>query len=271
MKYLCKNLLLTLLVAALAAAVFGCDHARAVSAEYAQSYSSDKNLAFGTLVSLVSDGKTRVEPTTIANVQNYLGVYVADQSVTLAVDKLDGEKQIAVSGNTIALVSSVAGEIKEGDMLGASVVAGVASRASDNVSLVGVAQSDFSESSSKNSKIQITLGDGTKKEVVIGPLAIKIFASKNGASSKPVIIGWIEQASGKQVSTFKLVVILVVAVLLIGSVTTMAYAAIRTTIVQSSRNPLARPVIVHTLLRIVIIIAAIAFAGVVVVYAVLKA
>lgn len=243
----------------------------AVSAEYTQPYSSDVELSFGSLVSLKDTSGDIVEPTTIANARKFLGVYVEDEGATVAITRSGGDKQIAVSGSTVALVSTISGDIREGDLLAPSLITGVASKFDKDNSVIGVALSDFDVNNPKNSNVEVTLIDGGKKNTVIGPLVIELFAIKNGVQPKPDLIGWVERISGKPVSTFKIVSALVLTVLLLGSVTIMAYSAIRNTIVQSSRNPLAKPVIMRTLLRVFIIIVGITLAGIVIIYAVLRA
>lgn len=243
----------------------------AVSAEYTQPYQSDEKLAFGTLVSLKELTGDTVEPTTIANSRKFLGVYVEEEGATVAVTRNSGNRQVAVSGSSIALVSDISGDINEGDLLAASVITGVASKFDEGTSVIGVALSDFDNANPKNTKLDVVLADGSKKQTIIGPLAIELFSIKNGIEPKPDLIGWVERVSGKPVSTFKIVAALMLTVALLGSVTAMAYSAIRNTIVQSGRNPLAKPVIMRTLLRVMFMIVGITLAGVVLIYAVLRA
>ena len=232
----------TIVVPLLAGVVFmlsNCAVVIAVSAEYTQAYNSDEPLSFGTLVSLKDLAGDTIEPATISNSRKFLGVYVEKEGATVAVTKPSGDYQVAVSGSAISLVSNISGDIREGDLVAPSVISGVAGKFSAGNNVIGVALSDFDRSDPKNTKVDVVLTDGSKKQAIIGPLAIELFAIKNGVEPKPDLIGWVERLSGKPVSSFKIVSALVLTVLLIGSVTIMAYSAIRNTIVQSSRNPLA--------------------------------
>lgn len=261
--------LITLLLAVLLlpATVF------AVAAEYTKSYIGDDSLAFGALVSLKAGSDTTVELTTPSNAKQFLGVYVGEDTATLAINRMSNQQQIAISGKVVALVSDIDGKIHKGDLLVASPIAGVASKNDifGRGTVVGIASSDFAESGSKNTKVTITQADGKKKQVVVGPLTIDLFAIKNGLEPKPNLIGWVERVSGKPVSTLKITAALVLTITLVGCVTAMAYSAIRNAIVQSSRNPLAKPVIMETLLRVCVIISMVSTVGIVVIYAVLRA
>lgn len=266
-----KNKLLLMVILAFAVFGFYSIKVNAVSAEYSQSYTSDNKLSFGTLVSLVDNSENKIEPTSISNAKNYLGVYVANEGSILAINKQNDGYQVAVSGNTIALVSDENGDIKKGDKLAISKIDGVASKALSGNNVVGVAAYDFDESSSKNSVTQVNLADGSTGNVVIGPMEMEIYTVKKDVEVKPGLIGWVERLTGKEVTPFKILVALLITILLFFCVTAMATSATRNTIIQASRNPLAKPVIMRALVRIFMFIAIISIIGVVLIYVVLRA
>lgn len=242
-----------------------------VAAEYSKSYKSNQSLTFGTLVSIVDGSSDTIQPTTLANSKNFLGVYVGEQGSTIALNKQQDSAQVAISGDTIALVSNENGDIHKGDKLAVSRIDGVASKARENIAVVGIALADFDENESKNTKLNITLADGASKDVTIGPVEMEIYTLKKDSVSQPGLVGWIERVTGKEVTPLKMIIAFLITVLLIFSITIMTYSAIRNTIVQASRNPLAKPVIMQALVRIFMFIAIISIIGVGLIYLVLKA
>lgn len=254
------------------ASVFMTSAAGAVSADFAQSYTTTQNISFGTFVSHVDGSENKIEPMSSSNLVRYVGVYIGDEGATLAVNKQVAKSQVAVSGNAVALVTSVAGDVKKGDLLAVSSIVGVAEKANTGASIVGIAREDFNNSNPKNSNVNVSLSSGETKVATIGPLEIEIYTAKQNESleAKPGIVSWLERMAGKQITPFKFIAILIIIALLLTSITVMAYAAISNTIVQASRNPLAKPVIMHALSRIFAIIGVVVVAGLVLIYVVLK-
>lgn len=246
----------------------------AVSADLTTAYSTDQKIFPGTLVSLSSKDKTKIEPTTKANSSEYIGVLVKNDDSTLAINSSSSKGQVATVGNVITLVSDEMGVINKGDLLAVSSLTGVATKAvGEGSRIVGVALQSFDLTSINNTKISAKISGNSSESYTVGPIEMQVFVKKNnsGGDTKPALITWVENASGRPVSISKFVIICGLVLALISSVTAMAYAAIKNTIVQSSRNPLAKPVIAGTLLRVVIIISAIAITGCALIYAIIKA
>lgn len=241
----------------------------AVSAEYSQSYKSNQELHFGSLVSL-DKSSTNIILATTENAKNFLGVYIADSGSTLAVNKSDEEKQVAVNGRTVALASTINGPINKGDLLTISPIGGVAALASESDQVIGSANTAFDEANIKNTKTEIITAGGNKKETIIGPIEIDLFRIQKNTATSQGLLDKLEQTTGKPISTLKLVMIALLSVALIGAIGSMSYAAIRTSIVQSSRNPLAQPVIMQSLAKIVFIIVLTSIVGVSLIYLVIR-
>lgn len=242
----------------------------AVAAEYTQSYQSDKPISFGSLVSLVAGSEQKIELATNTNARNFLGVNVSDGGSTLAVNKQENQTQVAVNGKVVALVSDIFGPIHKGDLLTISTIDGIAAKAMSDENVIGSAGADFSTTSQKNTTQNITSGNGQNQQVNIGPLEIELFRIQKNTSGRPGFIGWVERVSGEPVAPFKMASVTVIAFGVIASITAMSYSAIRTTITQSSRNPLARPVIMQVLARIFVGVILIAIFGSLLIYLVLK-
>ncbi len=261
---------LCLIILGIAFAVLISPRVDAVAAEYSQSYRSDEALSFGSLVSLDENSESKIVLATTANVRSFLGVNIDDSGSTVAVNKTDTENQVAVNGNVIALASNVAGEIKKGDLLSVSVVSGVASKAYGTDNIIGAASTNFDSNNPKNSTTQITTENGTTKQVTIGPLEIELFRIQKNASSNAGLVGWIEKIFGKPVSTIKLVMVTIISLAVVGAIVSMSYSAIRTSISQASRNPLAQPIIMQVLAKVLFVIVVTTVVGASLILLVLK-
>lgn len=252
-KQLCRQLpilvLLTLgFIVAASASVF------AVSAEYTQSYMAEQKMSFGTLVSLQEGSESRVVIATASNAPNFIGVSIADSGSTVAINKNTAETQVAVSGKAIALVSNINGDIKKGDLLTVSNIDGVAAKALNNESIIGSSEADFDITATKNTATNINTTDGKNQKAVVGPAQVNLFRIQKNTYSTTGLVGWIERVSGKPVSVLKLAMVSLISLAVLACIITMSYSAIRNTVVQASRNPLARPVIVEVLVRVLLIV-----------------
>lgn len=241
-----------------------------VAAEYTQSYQTDKLIPFGALVSLANGSEQKIELSTKANARNFLGVNISDSGATLAVNRQERDTQIAVSGKTVALVSDIAGSINNGDLLAVSAIDGVASKANSDDNIIGAATTDFDVNNPKNTHQNITFANGQNQNVNIGSIEMELFRVQKNAVGKPGFIGWIENVSGKPITPFKMASVSIIALAVIVSITAMSYSAIKNTITQSSRNPLARPVIMQALTRIFVSIIIIALFGCILIYLILR-
>lgn len=260
----------TLLLLAIFILYFARVGAGDVAAEYTQSYQTDEQIPFGALVSLVNGSEQKIEIATNNNARNFLGVNVSDSGATIAVNKHENKTQVAVNGKTVVLVSDISGLIKKGDLLAVSAIDGVASKALSDENIIGAAIVDFDINNNKNTYQNIAFANGQNKNVIIGALEMELFRVQKNTAGRPGFIGWIENVSGKPVTPFKMASVSIIALAVIASITAMSYSAIKNTITQSSRNPLARPIIMQALTRIFVSIIIIAAFGCILIYLILR-
>ena len=242
----------------------------AVSAEYTQSYVAEQKMSFGTLVSLEKGSESRVVIATASNAPNFIGVSVNGSDSTVAINKNTDQTQVAVSGKTIALVSNINGDIKKGDLLTVSTIDGVASKALNNENIIGASEADFDITATKNTATNINTTDGKNQKAVVGPAQVNLFRVQKNTYSTTGLVGWIERVSGKPVSVLKLAMVSLISLAVLACIIAMSYSAIRNTVVQASRNPLARPVIVEVLVRVLLIVLITAVIGASLITVVLK-
>ena len=265
-----KNISKWLIAGSLFFTLFFTGNVFAVSAEYTQSYSSDQKLYFGSLVSLEPNNESKITLANTENAKNFLGVYIDDGGSTLAVNMSDAANQVAVNGKVVALASNLNGDIKKGDFLAISTVSGVASKALASDSVIGSANTDFDENNPKNTRTEIINSDGLKREIVVGPIEIDLFKIQKNTSFQPGILQKLEQSIGKPISSLKLVLITLLSLAIVVAIASMSYAAIRTSIIQSSRNPLAQPVIMQSLAKTIFIIVLTGIIGFSLIYLVIR-
>ena len=247
----------------------------AVTAELSQSYvtATDPDAVPGALVSLDSkDGKT-VVIADASNSQRLIGVLVAPESSSIAVNAGDNSAQVATSGRVVALVSNMNGDIKAGDVLVLSSVRGVAARTVPGGKIIGVAQEDFSANSEDVTVRSIKNTDGESNDIAFGLLPIVIGIGNEVAIESTAggdVFGWLSVIAGKPVPNVRVALAGIVAVITLVTVSVMIYSSVRNTIYGVSRNPLAKQSIFEALGQVMSMVMIVAVLGVIVIYAIIR-
>lgn len=213
----------------------------------AQAFQTDTtNLGAGALVSLVSTGQPMITSATTTNVKNLVGVISSQPLVELS-NSNKANAQVVVSGSTQALVSNLNGDVKVGDKITASPVAGIGMKAVSSTEIVGVAQADLN--SVKTTKQTVTRQDGKAVEISVGlvPIAVNVsyYSVPQGQQTlssllPPFLQKLANGISGSQVSPLRVLVSALALVLGFLAAAIMLYASVRSSIVSIGRNPLAR-------------------------------
>lgn len=246
----------------------------AVSAELTQSYTAASKIEPGALVSLDDqEGKTVVIADQ-ANSDRLVGVLVDKNSSTMAINTSENSVQVATSGRVIALVSALNGDIKKGDILSLSPVAGVAAKATAGTRIVGVAQQDFSKSSDGATMQQIKDKYGKMQDIAFGSLPIIVsVGSKVGVvetAQRSGIFGWFEALAGKSVSTLRLVICAFVSVITLIVLFIIIFSSVQSTIYGVSRNPFAKASIFEAFAKVVVMSLVVATLAMVIIYVILR-
>jgi hypothetical protein len=242
--------------------------AKAVMENLSQSFTSQQELAPGSLVSVDSNNEKEV---VLANKQNdkyLIGVVVELDSSLLAVNSNEGNIQVAISGQAMTLVSNIAGDIVAGDLIAQSEIDGVGTKAREGDRILGIAQGAFNDASTGATLQTVVDERGQSKDVSIGIVSVLIVASSITAedNNSSVIEKWATKIVGKPVSITRLAICIIIAVIGITSSIVLIYSSTRNAIAAAGRNPLAKPVILESLAQIMSMTALIAVIAVAAMY-----
>jgi hypothetical protein len=244
LKILATGVGLTLLLLGLAPA-------GASSANISHSYNGDGQITNGSIVSLDPSRSDYVQPANTDNGSRLLGVAVNGNDSLLAVDAAPGLVQVATSGNAAALVSTVGGNIGVGDAIGVSPFNGVGMKAVPGERVIGLAQTDFNNSTDGASKQTVTDKKGKQQQVYIGFVRLSIAIGSNSSNGTQENLNGLQRLAlsitGHTVSTARVTISLVVVVVSLLALITLVYASIYGSIISVGRNPLAKYAVFRTL------------------------
>lgn len=225
--------------------------AGASSANISHSYHATNSISDGSIVSLDKDQADYVEAANSDNGSRLLGVAVASDDSLLAVDAGSGLTQVATSGNANTLVSTVNGPIKVGDQIAVSPFSGIGMKSVAGAHIIGLAQTAFDGTSDDAVSKQVTNKSGKTSEVKVGLVRISIaIGTDTSASSGPQLSSLQRLAkslTGHTVSTARVVVSIVIALVAFIALVVLIYASIYGSIISIGRNPLAKFAVFRTL------------------------
>ncbi len=249
MRYL-RHLKLFAVMIATALSILGLAPAAASSANISHSYRSTSNVKNGSLVSLDSQKTDYVVPSNVGNGQRLLGIAVASDDSLLAVDPTVGSVQVATSGTANAIVSTINGDISVGDQVAVSPFDGVGMKAAAGSKVVGLAQTSFNSSTPGSTDQLVTDKKGKTSQIKLGFARIGIAPGTAATANDSQITGLQKLAknlSGHTVSTLRLIISLIVAIVGLASIITLVYASIYSSIISIGRNPLAKYAVFRSL------------------------
>lgn len=224
--------------------------ASASSASISHPYKTTSGLANGSLVVLDSAHSDYVQAANVDNASRLLGVAVADGESLLAVDSTKGTTQVATNGNASALVSTVNGDIRLGDQIGASPFNGVGMKAASGGEVLGLAQSTLDGKTQGTITETVVDTSGKSRQITVGLVRVNIAVSAHGDNVDGDMTGpqkVVRLLTGHEVSTLRALVSLVVALVALLALVTLVYASIYGSIIAVGRNPLAKYTIFRTL------------------------
>jgi len=213
----------------------------ASSANISHSYAEDGHIPNGSLVSLDDQRSNYVQASNTSNGQRLLGVAVASNDSLLAVDATAGEVQVATSGTATVLVSNVDGNISVGDQIAVSPFNGVGMKAEAGDYIIGLAQTPFSNNSSGATSQSVTDRNGHNRTIQVGQIRVAIaVGTASNANQLNALQRLGKSLTGHVVSTPRIIISLVVAIVAMVALITLVYASIYGTIISIGRNPLAK-------------------------------
>jgi hypothetical protein len=169
--------------------------------------------------------------------------------------------QVVTTGTVNVLVTNAGGDIKLGDYITISPIAGVGQRVGDtSTRVIGTAQADFNGSGEGVTKRSINIGSGAK-EVAIGqiPVVVAVSAYTATEGKQPYVIpNWLQSLSntlaGKAVSPLRVIIAAIILIVSLLCISVLLYAAVRNSIISIGRNPLSRGSVLRGLFEVMAIV-----------------
>lgn len=249
----------------------------AASANISKSYSSNENIPNGSLVSLDPKQTDYVIASNTLNASKLLGVAVAPNDSLLAVNAGSGSVQVATQGTAAALVSDMNGAIKVGDQIGVSPFDGVGMKLTGGGRVLGLAQSNFSSETSGAVKQTVKDSSGKQIDIYVGLVKVTLgsgSSTANGATTDSSNLNPLQKLAknvvGHTVSTWRVVLSLIIIIVALVSLITLTYAAIFGSIISVGRNPLGAHNVFKTLWAVLAMAILIAIVGGAAVYFLMK-
>lgn len=232
---------------------------------------TDTNIVSGALVSLKSNTPNTVELSNSETIDRLVGV--AGEKSLLELSNGASGVQVVTNGITPALVSDINGEIRTGDKITASPIAGVGMRATASTVVIGTAQSNLS--GSKTETRTVTDKSGKKKDVKIGAISVQVdkvfYEAPDDQSSflPPAFQDIANSVAGRQVSPIRVLVAALLVLFLFGAVTILLYSAVRSSIISIGRNPLSENAVRKSLMEVGLTVIGVFAFTVIVIYLIL--
>jgi len=221
-------------------------------------YPARTNIPAGTIVALANDGSGGVVVADQTSAARTIGVVVAPDQTTLSLGAATGQVQVVTSGLATVFVSTANGNIKSGDPVALSTIAGVGEKATSSGRIVGIAQGAFSDATSNVQSA--TVGSGaTKRQVSLGEVTIQVGVTSYSVQTPAAgVLGAVQNiansVSGKAVAVVRLYVAAFILLAAVICSTVLIYSAVRSSIVAIGRNPLSRKSVFRSLAQIILVV-----------------
>lgn len=250
-----------------------------VIAQVSQIYRATAILEEGTLVSLAADSSDMVDPATPSTAQRTIGVVIDQKNSSISLGEAGAGRVAVVQDGVVALlVHDLNGPIEVGDSLAVSYLAGVATKATNDPQIIGIAQAAFSPSDPAQilGTATIELKGGDQKSVKIGKIqvAFEVGANPDLQSQNSLagsLQGLANSFAGKAVSPARVVAACLVVLVTFVVSGILLSSAIRSSLTSIGRNPLSHRSIYHGMLQVSLVSLLVIAAGIATMYLVLKA
>lgn len=230
--------------------------ASAASANISHSYQVKTSVPSGGIVSLDPTSRDFVEPASTDNASRLLGVVVADNDSLLAFEENNGNIQVATSGSATALVSDLNGDIKIGDQIGVSPFNGIGMKVVPGGRSVGIAQTEFNSSSKQSATREVTDKLGKSRSIKLGYVRVNVSvtsdANQTSTEKRNTLQKLGHSLTGKTISTPRIIISAIIAILTIVALVTLIHAAIYGSLISVGRNPLAKHAVFKALTFVIL-------------------
>jgi hypothetical protein len=212
----------------------------------------DPGIVSGAIVSLKDKTANTVELASAANVDRLLGVAGEDSLIEL--NNGVGTVKVVTAGQAAVLVSDINGDVKTGDKVTASPIAGVGMRALASTLVIGTAQANLKDAQTESRTV--TDKNGKKQTVKIGAILVqvdKVFYEAPQAQNffvPPVLQEFANSVAGRPVSPVRIMIAGFLAAFIFTTVVVLLYSSIRSSIISIGRNPLSQSAVHRSLLQV---------------------
>jgi hypothetical protein len=223
------------------------------AAAIGQSFSTSDSATVGAIMSLKKDTPNAAQLATRDTAQQLLGIVGSDPLIELT-DGKSVSVQIITSGVSGGLVSDINGDVKTGDKITASPIAGVGMKATSSSMIVGTAQADLT--SVKTTSRTIKDQDGKDQGVKVGTIPIQVnvtfFATADDSASflPSFLRDFARTVAGKDVSPVRVIIATLILLAAFVSIAVLLYASVRSSIISIGRNPLSEGSVRKSLFQI---------------------
>ena len=234
-----------------------------------QSYLTDKIIPLGSLVALEGNSADRVIPADTTSVKNLIGVTINDSTPLVLTSGNSNSTLVATSGIAPTLVSNLNGEIELGDQITASPIAGVGMKATSNIKVIGVAQSQV-----YGKKTETVNVDGNNQEIEVGEIRLLVSVGYHYQEQEKTLIPTALQnianaMAGKKVDPLPIIISLIIFIVTMIIVISLVYSIVRSSIISVGRNPLAQSAVYRNAIQMSVLVLAIIAVATVAIYLVL--
>ena len=252
---------------------------RVTAQSVSQAYDSPGNVQKGMIVMIDPKDSRKIKPLTNDTDTSMHGVIVAanDTVLNLTGDGTTSQVYVASTGKYQVLVSTQNGPIVKGDIISISALDGIGTKADTQQSVVlGKALSGFDGKQNVSGLMTIKTNSGNKK-VAIGFVVVDISIAHNPMQvsvTGPPVPAIFKKAgeviTGKQVSTVRLYVSMIVLLITLFVSGSLMYGGVRSSLVAIGRNPLAKGAVARGLVQVIILGIIIFVIGLFSIYLILK-
>ena len=238
-----------------------------------QNYQTEANIPIGAIVSLNENSTDTVSKASVESADTLIGVVIDAGSAFISLTREpDAEVQVATSGIVQVYASDINGDIQRGDQITASPIVGVGMKATDNVRVVGIAQTNLDRNSGSMQKYKDS--DGIEKETLIGQVPVLVnvsyFFKEPERTLVPSAIQSLANAlAGKEVSTLPIILAGAIFLIMLIVVVSIIYSMIRSSIISVGRNPLSQSAIYRDLIQLSALVIGILGVGLIAIYLIL--
>lgn len=216
----------------------------------------------GSIVSLQKNTSDTVVAATTSNSDNIFGVVINPESSLLSLSNGKSQVQIATSGTVQVLVSDINGKIAQGDHITASPISGVGMKATGNVRVIGVSQSELAGGTKQTYKDKA----GKEQSVSLGEVPVLVnvayYFKEPEKTLVPTALQSVANAlAGKSVGTLPIIISAAIFLVMLIVVSSLIYSMIRSSIISIGRNPMSQSAVYRNLIQLSSLVLVILAAG----------